>query len=181
MNFLLTRRRVPAAAIAVLGAGIAGCDEQVRALTTLRRNPSPAPPSRPHALQARHFRTHTASGYAPAKKYKVGILGATGAVGQRFVQFLEGHPWFEVTRLGASERSEGKAYKAAVNWGVSPDVPEFVRDMRVVSVDPKDFGADVDLVFSALVSCRVLWTRARAPPPRPHARVPPLCAHRMLP
>lgn len=105
-------------------------------------------------MQSRNFRTHTASGWAPQKKYKVGILGATGAVGQRFVQYLEGHPWFEVTRLGASERSEGKAYSKAVNWGVSPNVPQFVKDMKVVSVDPKDYGGDVDLVFSALVRAR---------------------------
>lgn len=103
-------------------------------------------------LQVRHFRTKTASGWAPQKKYKVGILGATGAVGQRFVQYLEGHPWFEVTRLGASERSEGKPYEKAANWGVTANVPEFVRGMKVVSVDPKDYGNDVDLVFSALVS-----------------------------
>jgi aspartate-semialdehyde dehydrogenase len=96
---------------------------------------------------------------APAKKYRVGVLGSTGAVGQRFIQYLEGHPWFEVTRLGASSRSEGKPYEVAANWGVSRDVPRFVRGMTVAACDPAQFK-DVDLVFSALVRACV---RARVP------------------
>ena len=109
---------------------------------------SPAPHTAP---PARAFNTRTASGYAPAKRFRVGVLGATGAVGQRFVEHLEGHPWFEVTRLGASERSVGKAYAEAANWMVTPNVPSYVRDMKVVACEPGAFGADVDLVFSALV------------------------------
>ena len=51
-----------------------------------------------------------------SKKYRVGILGATGTVGQRFIQLLEGHPQFELTALAASDRSQGKAYKEACAW-----------------------------------------------------------------
>lgn len=82
------------------------------------------------------------------------------------MQYLEGHPWFEITRLGASERSEGKPYGQATVWQVSSDVPEFVRGVKVVSVDPKDYGKDVDLVFSALVGARggrrYAWHPARS-------------------
>jgi len=80
-------------------------------------------------------------------KLKVGILGATGAVGQRFVQLLEGHPWFEVAVLYASERSAGKSYKEAVNWKVPVVRPTYVDDLVVQTMRP---GADLDLVFSAL-------------------------------
>ena len=89
--------------------------------------------------------------WRPDTKYRVGVLGATGAVGQRFIQYLENHPWFEVVALGASERSAGKAYGAATTWGVSADVPEYVRSKIVVRCAPKDMK-DVDVVFSALVS-----------------------------
>ncbi|MDP6670210.1 MAG: aspartate-semialdehyde dehydrogenase [archaeon] len=85
------------------------------------------------------------------KKTKVGILGATGAVGQRFVQLLENHPWFEVTELAASERSAGKSYTEAVagRWKISADIPEYARDMQVKACKP---GLDCDLVFGALDS-----------------------------
>ena len=79
----------------------------------------------------------------------MGVLGATGAVGQRFVQGLEGHPWFEVVALGASERSAGKAYAKAVNWGLSANVPEFARGITVSGCTP-DVMPGVDVVFSAL-------------------------------
>jgi aspartate-semialdehyde dehydrogenase len=99
----------------------------------------------------RAFNTRTASGYAPPRKFRVGVLGATGAVGQRFLEHLEGHPWFEVTRVGASDRSLGKRYADAANWMVTPNVPSYVKDMKVVACAPEDFGEGVDLVFSALV------------------------------
>ncbi len=83
------------------------------------------------------------------KKTKVGILGATGMVGQRFVQLLENHPWFEVTELAASEKSSGKTYDEAVagRWKVSSDIPEYARKMKVKDCTP---GLDCQLVFSAL-------------------------------
>ena len=77
---------------------------------------------------------------------KAGILGATGAVGQRFVEALANHPWFEITALAASERSAGKTYKEAAGWRLDTAMPESVENIEVVPVDPKT----VDAVFSAL-------------------------------
>ncbi len=82
-------------------------------------------------------------------KIRVGILGATGMVGQQFIQFLQGHPWFEITALAASGRSEGKSYGEACRWIASPSMPPSVRDMRLESCEP---GLECDLVFSALPS-----------------------------
>ena len=79
---------------------------------------------------------------------KAGILGATGAVGQRFVQLLANHPWFEITALAASERSAGKPYGEVAKWRLDTDLPEKVRGLTVVSTKPKD--VDADIVFSAL-------------------------------
>ena len=82
-------------------------------------------------------------------KIKVGVLGATGAVGQRFVQMLQGHPWFEITALFASERSAGKRYVEACRWNLRGDMPESVREMPVLACEP---GPDCQIVFSALPS-----------------------------
>jgi aspartate-semialdehyde dehydrogenase len=82
-------------------------------------------------------------------KTKVAILGATGAVGQRFVQLLENHPWFEVTALTGSDRSVGNKYGEICRWILPGLVPEYVREMTVVKSD-SDFEAQ--LVFSALPS-----------------------------
>lgn len=79
---------------------------------------------------------------------KAGILGATGAVGQRFVEALATHPWFEITALAASERSAGKTYKEAAGWRLDTAMPESVENIEVVPVDPK--AVDADVVFSAL-------------------------------
>ncbi len=83
------------------------------------------------------------------KKFKTGILGATGAVGQKFVRLLAGHPWFEVTALGASERSAGKRYRDAVNWIEPESIPDHLADVTVVGCSP-DAMPDVDLVFSGM-------------------------------
>ncbi len=83
------------------------------------------------------------------RKIRVGILGATGNVGQRFVQLLAGHPWFDVAYLCASERSAGQAYKNVVNWKVSPDIPKNLSAVIVRQCEP-DFDASV--VFSAIDS-----------------------------
>jgi aspartate-semialdehyde dehydrogenase len=80
-------------------------------------------------------------------KIQVGVLGATGAVGQRFVQLLEHHPWFEIAALAASEASAGQTYDEACTWRVSADMPAAVRDIEVVPIDP---GFEADIVFSAL-------------------------------
>jgi aspartate-semialdehyde dehydrogenase len=80
-------------------------------------------------------------------KIKTGILGATGTVGQRFVQLLQGHPWFEMTALAASTASAGRPYAEVCRWKVSAEMPPAVRDMTVEECTP---GLDCDLVFSAL-------------------------------
>lgn len=80
---------------------------------------------------------------------RVGILGATGAVGQRFIQRLDGHPWFTVTALAASERSAGKPFAEAVEWRVETPIPDGVGAMTVHACKP---GLDCDLVFSGLDS-----------------------------
>lgn len=88
------------------------------------------------------------------KKYSVGILGATGMVGQRFVALLEAHPWFEVAAVAASSRSAGKPYAEAVRdrWAQNGAVPKPVREMRVYEVekDQKTIADECDFVFSAL-------------------------------
>ena len=80
-------------------------------------------------------------------KIEVGVLGATGMVGQQFISRLAGHPWFEVTWLAASERSEGKRYDAAAPWRLSARPPEAVRPMVMNACVP---GRGPKVVFSAL-------------------------------
>ena len=80
-------------------------------------------------------------------KYRVGILGATGMVGQRFLQLLENHPQFEVTAVAASDRSQGKEYGDACTWRLSGEMPVVARTMRVQAPKPP---LDCDLVFSSL-------------------------------
>jgi aspartate-semialdehyde dehydrogenase len=80
-------------------------------------------------------------------KIQVAILGATGAVGQRFVQLLAEHPWFEIVALAASDRSAGRPYGDACNWVIPGDPPAFTREMIVQPLDPVLPGR---LVFSAL-------------------------------
>ena len=82
---------------------------------------------------------------------KAAVLGATGNVGQIFVQLLENHPWFEVTTVAASERSAGKTYGEACRWRQSTPIPESVIPMEVADISPKEVK-DVDIVFSALPS-----------------------------
>lgn len=84
-----------------------------------------------------------------AKKYRVGILGATGTVGQRFIQLLQGHPQFEITALAASDRSAGKTFAEACAWKLNGSIPENVREIAVVPIEPP---LDCDIVFSSLPS-----------------------------
>jgi len=84
-----------------------------------------------------------------SRKYRVGILGATGTVGQRFSQLLEGHPQFEITAMAASDRSAGKPYSEACAWKLPGHIPEGVRDIVVQPIEPP---LDCDLVFSSLPS-----------------------------
>ncbi|KAH9482181.1 putative aspartate-semialdehyde dehydrogenase [Psilocybe cubensis] len=80
---------------------------------------------------------------------KVGVLGATGTVGQRFLTLLAAHPWFAVDALGASPRSAGKKYKDAVSWKQSTPIPQGVRDVVVRECRPENF-AQCKIVFSGL-------------------------------
>ena len=88
------------------------------------------------------------------KKYKVGVIGATGMVGQRFVTLMENHPWFQLTAVAASPRSAGKRYEDAVagRWAMDVPIPEEARDLVLLSAqdDVEKIAAQVDFVFSAV-------------------------------
>jgi aspartate-semialdehyde dehydrogenase len=75
---------------------------------------------------------------AMRKKYPIGILGATGMVGQRFIQLLENHPWFEIAWLAASDRSSGKLYGDAAKWRLDTPLPERIANMTISPAQPKD-------------------------------------------
>ena len=84
---------------------------------------------------------------AMKNKYPIGILGATGMVGQRFIQLLERHPWFEVAWVAASDRSSGKTYGDAAKWRLDTPLPERIAKMTVAAADPA--GAP-KIIFAAL-------------------------------
>ena len=87
------------------------------------------------------------------KKLKVGILGATGMVGQRFIALLENHPWFQVVTVAASPRSAGRTYEEAVGdrWKMTTPMPEAVKKLVVMNVNEVEkVAAGVDFVFSAV-------------------------------
>jgi aspartate-semialdehyde dehydrogenase len=87
------------------------------------------------------------------RRFKVGVLGATGMVGQRFLTLLERHPWFTVTALGASARSAGRTYREAVagRWALQAPIPEAVADMAVRDAsNVASIAGDVDFVFCAV-------------------------------
>jgi aspartate-semialdehyde dehydrogenase len=83
-------------------------------------------------------------------KIKVGIIGATGAVGQRFAQLLAGHPWFEVGVLTASDRSAGKRYGDVCKWLLRGGMPPALAEMTLTPTEPAMLPRDVRLLFSAL-------------------------------
>ena len=88
-----------------------------------------------------------------SEKLKVGILGGTGMVGQRFIALLENHPWFEVTTIAASPRSAGRTYEEAVGdrWKMDTPMPEAVKNLVVMNVNEVEAVASrVDFVFSAV-------------------------------
>ena len=82
----------------------------------------------------------------------VGVLGATGMVGQRFIQILDKHPDFEITALTASSKSAGKRYEDATTWYLDDSMPESVKDIIVSDTNPDDVSNDVEFVFSSLPS-----------------------------
>ena len=88
-----------------------------------------------------------------SEKLRVGILGATGMVGQRFISLLENHPWFEVVTVAASARSAGKTYEEAVGgrWKMDTPMPEAVKKLEVMNVsEVEKVASTVDFVFSAV-------------------------------
>jgi len=100
-------------------------------------------------------------------KYPIGILGATGMVGQRYIQLLENHPWFEVTWLAASDRSCGKTYGEAAKWRLDTPLPERIANMTVAAAEPegapKTIFASIDAAIAremeprfAAAGCAVL-------------------------
>jgi aspartate-semialdehyde dehydrogenase len=83
------------------------------------------------------------------KTFRVGVLGATGTVGQQFIHRLRSHPWFRVTALAASERSAGKRYAEIVRWRIAQQIP---ADVAALTVQPLEANLDCDFCFSALDS-----------------------------
>ena len=91
--------------------------------------------------------------YVPDKKLKVGILGGTGMVGQRFIILLKDHPWFEVATIAASARSAGKRYEDAVGtkWKMDVPMPDSVKDITVMDIaNVEEVASGVDFLFSAV-------------------------------
>lgn len=82
-------------------------------------------------------------------KINVGVLGATGTVGQRFVTLLSGHPWFVLHTLGASERSAGKEYAKVTKWKQSEPIPSAIKALVVKACVPEEFTG-CDIIFSGL-------------------------------
>ena len=95
--------------------------------------------------------------FTMSTKLSVGILGATGIVGQRFIQMLEHHPWFEVSWLAASDRSEGRPYAEAARWRLKTAIPANVANMTVSPAKPE--GAP-KIIFAALDASIAARTRA---------------------
>ncbi len=88
-----------------------------------------------------------------SEKIRVGILGGTGMVGQRFISLLDNHPWFEVVTIAASERSAGMRYEDAVEgrWKMENPIPEAVKDIKIMNVNEvEEVAKTVDFVFSAV-------------------------------
>ena len=88
------------------------------------------------------------------KKYAVGVVGATGMVGQRFVTLLENHPWFQLTTVAASSRSAGKTYEEAVGarWAMTSPMPQEAKNLVVLDAeaDKEKIAASVDFIFCAV-------------------------------
>jgi aspartate-semialdehyde dehydrogenase len=89
-----------------------------------------------------------------ADRLKVGVLAGTGMVGQKYIQLLEGHPWFDVSYICASPRSAGKKYSEAVSgrWHMQSDIPEGVKDLVVENIEQVEKAKQCDFMFSALDS-----------------------------
>ena len=89
------------------------------------------------------------AGIIMSNKIPVAVLAGTGSVGQRMISLLEGHPWFEVVEVTASERSEGKRYEDACHWFLSKPMPDYVKDMVLLPTAASALSK-AKIVFSAL-------------------------------
>ena len=115
-----------------------------------------------------------------SEKLKVGILGGTGMVGQRFISLLENHPWFEVTTIAASPRSAGKTYEQAVGdrWKMDTPMPEAVKNIVVMNVNEvEQVASQVDFVFSAVDMTKEEIKRSRKITQRQRHRLFPTTVH----
>src|SRR5438445_12181351 len=88
-------------------------------------------------------------------KIPVGILGATGIVGQRFIQMLERHPWFEVAWLAASDRSENKSYADAARWRMKTAIPAPIAKMQVSPARPEGAPKLIFAALDAAIACEL--------------------------
>ena len=114
------------------------------------------------------------------QKLKVGILGATGMVGQRFIALLEDHPWFEVTAVAASERSAGKTYEEAVGgrWKMTTPMPEAVKHLVIKNVNEvEQVASGVDFVFSAVDMSKKKFVQLKMLTQRQKHRLYPITVH----
>lgn len=114
------------------------------------------------------------------QKLKVGVLGATGMVGQRFVTLLENHPWFELVAVAASPRSAGKTYEEAVGgrWKMKTPMPEAAKKLVVLNVNQvEEVAAQVDFVFSAVDMSRMRSVQLRKLMQRQRFRLYLITAH----
>jgi len=113
------------------------------------QEPAGAPPRRVENATVRDAQEPNAVVRSVTKKWRAGVLGATGLVGQRLVKLLADHPWFELAEVAASERSSGKCYADAVRWHLDAPIPASARGLTVKGLDP---NLACDFVFSALDS-----------------------------
>ena len=121
------------------------------------------------------------------KQYRVGVVGATGMVGQRFVSLLEQHPWFQLAALAASPRSAGKTYREAVGarWAMAEPMPEQAAEMVVLDASDVDSVVQkVDFIFCAVDMKRTKSARLRSVMQGRNALLFPtilrIAAHRMF-
>src|SRR6266852_4131932 len=100
------------------------------------QEPENAPPRRVENATVAGAQKLNAPVRSATKKWRAGVLGATGLVGQRLVKLLADHPWFELTEVAASERSFGKCYADAVRWHLDAPIPAGARGLAVKGLDP---------------------------------------------
>jgi len=99
-------------------------------------------------------------------RHKIGILGATGVIGQRFIQLLENHPWFEITWLAASDKSSGKTYGEATKWKLETPLPTRIAEMTV-SRPPLRTALPGDFCRPGQLISRGNWNPNSPPPVAP--------------